>query len=81
MLAADCHSNQLEEQKLNLPVLKYKRLTNLPFSVKMNVKSQIIETELSTLKKIKGSILDNVFSGKTMVAVDEQNYACIDSEP
>lgn len=63
------------------PAWSYTRLKKLPEVVKLNVKGQIIESELSTLKKIKGSILDDVFSGRILTAVDAQNQPCIDSNP
>lgn len=57
------------------------RLKKLPDFVKVNVKGTVIETELLTLKKIKGSVLHDMFTGKIMTAVDNQNLPCIDSNP
>lgn len=43
----------------------------MPEKVELNLSGEIIKTKLSTLKKIPGSILDDVASGRSFTAVDD----------
>ena len=48
--------------------------------MKLNVSGTIIETKLDTLRKIDRSILADIFTGKTVVSIDEKGQPIMDAD-
>lgn len=60
----------------------YKRMEiKIPAEVELNVSDEIVRTKLSTLKKITGSIVDEIVSGKHFTAVDDAGRIAIAADP
>ena len=50
-------------------------------SVQLNVGGKVVETELSTLTRIEGSLLADIFRGQAFAPVDEFGRPVIDTRP
>lgn len=72
---------RLAKVKVETNNVQYKKLTHLPAELELNVGGEIFCTKLATLKRIPGSILDDVVSGRAQTAVDDDGRIMIRTEP
>ena len=74
-LALEAHQQRFDDADLSKLVkrlakvkvesgIQYKKLTHLPAELELNVGGEIVCTKLAILKRIPGSILDDVVSGR-----------------